>query len=218
MEIAFYLSGLVAILATLRVVTGTHPVHALLYLIVSLIAVAMVFFALGAPFAGALEIIVYAGAIMVLFVFVVMMLNLGESAVEQERAWLAPKLWRGPAVLTAVLLILMVVTLFGGHYDGTITGDTLTAKRVGTSLFGPYLVVVELAAMLLLAALVAASHLGRSEAHEQADLARERQHEQTAQRAAAPRSVTGETPLGSNDTNGPTGSSAGSDGTQEGRA
>ncbi|GHB12409.1 NADH-quinone oxidoreductase subunit J [Salinicola rhizosphaerae] len=186
MEIAFYLSGLVAILATLRVVTGTHPVHALLYLIVSLIAVAMVFFALGAPFAGALEIIVYAGAIMVLFVFVVMMLNLGESAVEQERAWLAPKLWRGPAVLTAVLLVLMVVTLFGGQYDGTITGDTLTAKLVGTSLFGPYLVIVELAAMLLLAALVAASHLGRSEAHEQADLAREQQHE-SAIEAATPK-------------------------------
>lgn len=177
MQIAFYLSGLVAILATLRVVTGTHPVHALLYLIVSLIAVAMVFFALGAPFAGALEIIVYAGAIMVLFVFVVMMLNLGESAVEQERAWLQPKAWRGPAVLTAVLLIVMIVTLASGDYGGSISGDTLTAKMVGISLFGPYLVIVELAAMLLLAALVAASHLGRSEAHDEADLARERQRE-----------------------------------------
>ncbi|MDH4571680.1 MULTISPECIES: NADH-quinone oxidoreductase subunit J [Salinicola] len=177
MQIAFYLSGLVAILATLRVVTGTHPVHALLYLIVSLIAVAMVFFALGAPFAGALEIIVYAGAIMVLFVFVVMMLNLGESAVEQERAWLQPRAWMGPAILTAVLLVVMVVTLASGDYDGTISGETLTAKMVGISLFGPYLVIVELAAMLLLAALVAASHLGRSEAHDEADLARERQRE-----------------------------------------
>ena len=80
MELAFYVSGLVAVLATIGVITGTSPVHAVVYLIVSLIAVALVFFALGAPFAGALEIIVYAGAIMVLFVFVVMMLNLRSDA------------------------------------------------------------------------------------------------------------------------------------------
>jgi NADH-quinone oxidoreductase subunit J len=216
MQIAFYLSGLVAILATLRVVTGTHPVHALLYLIVSLIAVAMVFFALGAPFAGALEIIVYAGAIMVLFVFVVMMLNLGESAVEQERAWLQPKAWVGPAILTAILLIVMIVTLASGDYTGSISGDTLTAKMVGISLFGPYLVIVELAAMLLLAALVAASHLGRSEAHDEADLARERQREingqreleEPSRRSASPRE-TRQTPFDAADDNA---------GTQEGKA
>ncbi|WP_110685754.1 NADH-quinone oxidoreductase subunit J [Salinicola aestuarinus] len=196
MEVAFYLSALVAVAATFRVITSTHPVHALLYLIVSLIGVAMVFFALGAPFAGALEIIVYAGAIMVLFVFVVMMLNLGESAVEQERAWLAPTLWRGPAVLAGVLLLVMLVTLVGGDFDGIISGETLTAKMVGITLFGPYMVVVELAAMLLLAALVAASHLGRSDAQGEADLARERQRERaevTASRNTAP--VPEETPL-----------------------
>ena len=75
MEFAFYICGLIAILATLRVITHTNPVHALLYLIISLLAISGVFFSLGAYFAGALEIIVYAGAIMVLFVFVVMMLN-----------------------------------------------------------------------------------------------------------------------------------------------
>lgn len=77
MEFAFYICGLIAILATLRVITHTNPVHALLYLIISLLAISGVFFSLGAYFAGALEIIVYAGAIMVLFVFVVMMLNFG---------------------------------------------------------------------------------------------------------------------------------------------
>ncbi len=77
MEFAFYICGLIAILATLRVITHTNPVHALLYLIISLLAISGVFFSLGAYFAGALEIIVYAGAIMVLFVFVVMMLNPG---------------------------------------------------------------------------------------------------------------------------------------------
>ncbi|MEQ7869077.1 NADH-quinone oxidoreductase subunit J [Chromohalobacter salexigens] len=172
MEIAFYLSAVVAVLATLGVITGTHPVHALLYLIVSLIAVALVFFALGAPFAGALEVIVYAGAIMVLFVFVVMMLNLGESTAQQERAWLRPRTWLGPAVLSGVLLLVLLTSLIGADVGGRIHGDTLTAKAVGTLLFGPYLVVVELAAMLLLAALVAASHLGRSEAHDEASAVR----------------------------------------------
>ena len=86
MELAFYVSGLVAVLATIGVITGTSPVHAVVYLIVSLIAVALVFFALGAPFAGALEIIVYAGAIMVLFVFVVLMLNLLIAILAVEHA------------------------------------------------------------------------------------------------------------------------------------
>ena len=67
-------------LATLRVITHTRAVHALLYFIVSLLAVAVIFYVLGAPMAAALEVIIYAGAIMVLFVFVVMMLNLGPQA------------------------------------------------------------------------------------------------------------------------------------------
>ncbi|WP_148863154.1 NADH-quinone oxidoreductase subunit J [Marinobacter fonticola] len=161
MELAFYLSGLVAVLATLGVITGTNAVHALLYLIVSLIAVAMVYFALGAPFAGALEIIVYAGAIMVLFVFVVMILNLGEGAAAQERLWLKASTWAGPSILAMALLGVLVFSLWRGDTGGMIEGETLTAKAVGKTLFGPWLLVVELAAMLLLAALVTASHVGR---------------------------------------------------------
>ena len=79
MELAFYIAGAVAVLSTVLMLTRLNVVHALLYLIVSLLAVAVVFYVLGAPFVAALEVIVYAGAIMVLFVFVVMMLNLGEE-------------------------------------------------------------------------------------------------------------------------------------------
>lgn len=161
MEAAFYLSGVVAVLATLGVVTSLHPVHALLYLIVSLIAVAMLYFALGAPFAGVLEIIVYAGAIMVLFVFVVMMLNPGEGAPARERAWLRPRIWLGPSLLAAALLLVLVVPLWRGELGLVMGGQTLTARAVGTTLFGPWLLVVELSAFLLLAALVTASHLGQ---------------------------------------------------------
>ncbi|MDX5629217.1 MULTISPECIES: NADH-quinone oxidoreductase subunit J [unclassified Brenneria] len=162
MEFAFYIAGLIAVVATLRVITHTNPVHALLYLIVSLIAIACVFFSLGAYFAGALEIIVYAGAIMVLFVFVVMMLNLGNSVVEQERAWLKPTVWIGPSLLSLVLLIVIVKGILSLDDQG-ITGDMVDAKSVGIALFGPYVLAVELASMLLLAGLVVAFHVGRED-------------------------------------------------------
>lgn len=166
MEFAFYLAAGVAVASTVRVITGSNPVHALLYLIISLLAVACTFFALGAPFAGALEVIVYAGAIMVLFVFVVMMLNLGPAAAEQERQWLRPGIWTGPAILALLLLGQLLYALFSSPSGAAIGLETVDAKAVGISLFGPYLLVVELASMLLLAALVAAYHLGRHEAKE----------------------------------------------------
>ncbi|MBM7061766.1 NADH-quinone oxidoreductase subunit J [Pseudomonas sp. UL073] len=167
MEFAFYFAAGVAVVSTLRVITNSNPVHALLYLIISLLSVAMCFFSLGAPFAGALEIIVYAGAIMVLFVFVVMMLNLGPAIVEQERKWLKPGVWTGPGLLALVLLGELLYVLFAQPSGGALGLQTVDAKAVGISLFGPYLLVVELASMLLLAALVAAFHLGRHEAKEQ---------------------------------------------------
>ena len=161
-EICFYAAAVVAVLSTFLVVTGKNPVHALLYLVVSLFAVAMIFFTLGAPFAGALEIIVYAGAIMVLFVFVVMMLNLGEAVVQQEKLWLTPRAWIGPAVLSSVLLALLLSVLLPSdlHVAGA---TTISPKQVGIVLYGPYLLAVELASMLLLGALVAAYHLGKHE-------------------------------------------------------
>lgn len=166
MEFAFYLAAGVAVAATLGVICGTNPVHALLYLIISLLAVAMCFFALGAPFAGALEVIVYAGAIMVLFVFVVMMLNLGRASVEQERQWLRPGIWIGPALLSLLLFGQLLYVLFAAPSGALIGTVDILPKAVGIVLFGPYLLAVELASMLLLAALVAAYHLGRQDVRE----------------------------------------------------
>ncbi|WP_437612725.1 NADH-quinone oxidoreductase subunit J [Erwinia sp. V71] len=162
MEFAFYICGLVAVLTTLRVITHTNPVHALLYLIISLLAIAGVFFSLGAYFAGALEIIVYAGAIMVLFVFVVMMLNLGKAVQEQERKWLQPSLWIGPGLVAALLLAVLVYAISTVNDQG-IDGTMIDAKAVGIALFGPYVLAVELASMLLLAGLVVAFHVGRED-------------------------------------------------------
>ena len=77
MEVLFYMASVLALSATILALTRSNATHALIYLIVSLLAVAVLFFLMGAPFAAALEIVIYAGAIMVLFVFVIMMLNLG---------------------------------------------------------------------------------------------------------------------------------------------
>ncbi|MDF2446854.1 MAG: nuoJ [Moraxellaceae bacterium] len=160
LETGFFIAAAVAITATLGVILGSNPVRSLLNLIISLLAVAVIFFMLGAPFAGMLEIIVYAGAIMVLFVFVVMMLNLGESTMKQERLWLTPQAWLAPGVLAMVLIAVLAHVLSSNGL--TPAGHaTVSAKQVGISLYGPYLLAVELASMLLLAGLVTAYHLGR---------------------------------------------------------
>lgn len=161
MEITFYIAAIIAVLTTLRVVTHSHPVHALLYLIVSLLAVAVIFFTLGAPFAAALEVIVYAGAIVVLFVFVVMMLGVDDDAIRHERQWLAPRIWIGPGVVAAILLVALCSALWGGDGVAAISGEELRAKQVGLALFGPYMLVVELAGFMLLAALIVATHVAR---------------------------------------------------------
>ena len=158
MAFAFYLAGAIAVLATVRMLTAVDVVHALLHLILSLLAVAVVFFTLGAPFVGALEIIVYAGAIMVLFVFVVMMLNLGARARAAERQLLPARAWVGPTILAAVLLVLLVWVLAAEPPAPTAAGSG--PAEVGAALFGPYVLGVELASLLLLAALIAAYHLG----------------------------------------------------------
>lgn len=162
LEMGFFLAAGVAVAATLGVVLGKNPIHSLLNLVISLLAVAMIFFMLGAPFAAMLEVIVYAGAIMVLFVFVVMMLNLGRHTEEQESQWLRPQVWIGPALLAAILLAELAYAL-GSQQLHAAAMARVDAKQVGIALFGPYLLAVELASMLLLAAMVTAWHLGRQD-------------------------------------------------------
>ncbi len=157
--VLFYIAASVSLITTILVITRTTASHALIYLIVSLLSVAVIFYLLGAPFAAALEVVIYAGAIMVLFLFVVMMLNLGPSQIAQERRWLEPRMWIGPGILTLILFIEMVYMLAGTPV--LTSGEAVSAKAVGERLFTTYLLGVELAGFLLLAALVGASHLGR---------------------------------------------------------
>ncbi len=161
MTVLFYLAGSIAVIATLAVIVQTNIVHALLYLILSLLSVAVVFYVLGAPFAAVLEAIVYAGAIMVLFLFVIMMLNLGQHTQEQERGWLLPREFAMPALLAAILLGQLLTVISGT--DHVIHYQRVGVLEVSALLFGPYVLAVELASILLLAGLVSAYHLAKKQ-------------------------------------------------------
>ena len=161
MNIAFYITAFIAIISTLLVITRYNPVHALLYLVVSLLSLAMIFYLLGAAFAALLEVIIYAGAIMVLFIFVIMLLNLGKETAEQEKKWLKPKVWVGPAVLSLVLFVELCFLLTTRDADLYRTEQAVEPKAVAIALFQPYLIGVELAAMLLMAGVVGAAHIGQ---------------------------------------------------------
>jgi NADH-quinone oxidoreductase subunit J len=158
----FYLTAALALFCTVMVVTRLNAVHALLYLVMALLSLALIFFLLGALFVAALEVIIYAGAIMVLFVFVVMMLNLGPQSADQERRWFNLNTWRGLVFIAGLLLIELVVALRIG-FSEPLEVAQVTPHQVSLALFGPYLLGVELASMLLLAGLVGAYHLGRRE-------------------------------------------------------
>ena len=174
--------------ATGLVITRREAVHALLYLIVSLLAVAVDFFLLGAPFVGALEVIIYAGAIMVLFVFVIMTLGKRgqepfacrpEGCFAQKvpdpfsptesagRRWGA-RAWMGPVALAAILLaeVIYVLAVSAGGMSG---GTSISPAEVGRTLYGAYQIGVELASLLLLAGLVGAYHLGRRRSSEESE-------------------------------------------------
>ena len=160
MEAMFYIAAGVAILATIMVITSYNMIHALIYLIVSFLAIAVVFFVLGAPFIAALEIIIYAGAIVVLVIFVIMMLNLRDETVAQEKRWLTKAIFIFPAILSAILLAELIYIIV--NTDTTsVEATTISSADVGKSLYGPYVIGVELCGILLMSGIVGAYHLGR---------------------------------------------------------
>ena len=168
MTVLFFIAAAVAVIATAMVITRTKAIHALLYLVVSFLALALVFYLLGAPFIAALEVIIYAGAIMVLFLFALMLINPGRSEEVREQEWLRLRAWILPSLLAAVLLFELIYLLAAGGVPGSAGSGTgagapadaaAQVKAVGIALFGPYLLGVELASILLLAGLVATHRL-----------------------------------------------------------
>jgi NADH-quinone oxidoreductase subunit J len=124
----------VALVSAALAVTRTTIVHSIIWIVATLLSLAAAFFALGAGFAGAIQILIYAGAITVVFVFVVMTVDVSPEARARERARLSGA-WRAPAAVGP--------------------------KALGELLFGRWAAVVELASFLLLAALLGVRHLAR---------------------------------------------------------
>ena len=161
MNILFYIAAIVAIFSTAMVITRRNAVHALMFLVVSLVSASVMIYTLGAPYAAALEIIVYAGAIMIFFIFVIMMLNMSVSPADEKRStgWLS---WIIPVILCLILIAVYIFAIKNNHFAETGNIEKIGPKQVGTSLFTTYILGVELAGILLLAAIVGSYHLGKT--------------------------------------------------------
>lgn len=168
LQLMFYFAAALAIVASIKVVTGKNTVHSLLYLVVSLLAVAVCFYLMGAPFAAGLEVIVYAGAILVLFVFAIMMFGLGQDETLNAPSSHSFKLshihlWFGPSVIAILLLAQLIFAIDSPEIQSKLTSNIIDAKQVGILLYGPYLLAVEIASFLLLAGLIAGYHFAKPE-------------------------------------------------------
>ena len=146
-----------ALAAVLVAVTRDSVVHALLLLLAALIALAAAFFALASPFAGAIQLLIYAGAVVAVFVFVVMTVEAGAEARARERA-LFSGAWPLPAAVTLLALLPMLVGLGG---TGPATPAATGAADVGLLMFGDWAVATELVSLLLIAGMIGVRVLGR---------------------------------------------------------
>lgn len=157
-QILFVIFGAIAVAGAILVVTRKHPMASALYLILTLFAVAALFALRQAHFLAAIQVIVYAGAVVVLFVFVIMLINVPEDRLPVER----PTAMRFLGVLAAGLLILqsaVVARRFGLPEAPAV--DAGSVQAVGRALFTDYLLAFELTSVLLLAAVVGAIALAK---------------------------------------------------------
>ena len=160
--VIFYLLSALTLAATAMAVTRRHMVHAVLYLVLSFFGTALLFYLLGAPFLAALEVIIYAGAIMVLFLFIIMMIRVEK---EDDRFFPFAQWW--PALLIACGFVVGLATLT--RVD-LARQPAMTAAQALPQVFGDYLfrsqwLAIEIASLLLLIALVGVLHLSRRKAN-----------------------------------------------------
>jgi NADH-quinone oxidoreductase subunit J len=165
-ESLFYFLAFLALLSAMMVVFSKNPVHSVLYLILTFFCLTGHYILLNAQFLAIVNIIVYAGAIMVLFLFVVMFLNLRKEVEPQKT-----NLVKFAAVISAGLLLLVMVSALSKM--NTLTADTSNfngqvglVKNLGKVLYQDFLLPFELASILFLAAMVGAVLLGKRESGE----------------------------------------------------
>jgi len=157
----FYILSIIILAATFMAITRRDVLHAVVYLIISFIATGLIFYLLGAPFLALLEIIIYAGAIMVLFLFIVMMLRLNPEDRGRETA---NTQWSPAVVLGGITLIVAAIMVFAEPVSGTpLKAFMASPLELGRFLFQEYWFAVEIASFLLLIALVGTLYLARYE-------------------------------------------------------
>ena len=151
----------VALLSALTVVFSRHPVHSALALVVTMISVAGIFVLINAQLAAILQVLVYAGAIMVLFLFVIMMLNLTVNAEPSKKTRLIRRIG---VVLFAVFLIQgsILAIRFGRHFEiASDQMEMISVADVGMVLMTKYLYAFEMTSIMLLVAVIGAMVLAR---------------------------------------------------------
>lgn len=150
-QIFFFIFGAVSLIGAISVISFRHPIYSALSLIVTFFAQAGLFVLLGAHFVAAVQVIVYAGAIMVLFLFVIMLLNLGTLKV---KGVLAGKM-KGVAIVLGLLLAIEGIYIATTVSSNEIAADTsYNIKDIGELLFSKYLLPFEVTSLILLAALI----------------------------------------------------------------
>ncbi|HET8525186.1 MAG TPA: NADH-quinone oxidoreductase subunit J [Actinomycetota bacterium] len=159
-EIAFVLIGVAAVVGALRVVTARNVVRAALYLVVTLSAVAGVYLLLSAEFVAWVQILIYVGAIVILFLFGLMLTKapIGREALDNQR--------RGVAFLVGLAILAGLVYLIQGAFDwdaARIEPFEGSVADVGSSIFSRFVLPFEVISFLLLAALIGAIVLSRKE-------------------------------------------------------
>ena len=168
--VAFYLFAALAVGASLLVIGQRNPIYSVLLLIASFAALSGLYVLLGAPFAAVTQMIVYAGAIMVLFLFVVMLLNVPrEDAAEWDRSHPLnrPGAMRLGAALSAVLVLELVWAVWHVStrqpiaLSATAPGSVSSVSAIGRSIFTDYAFPFEATSVLILVAMVGAVILAR---------------------------------------------------------
>ncbi len=153
----FYILAVVTVIGTILAITEKHPVHAIVYLVTSFFSLAAIFFLLMAPLVAMFEVIIYAGAVMVLFMFVIMMLDLGRP---EEAKRPALRQWILPLILGGVILA-AIIMLVAGHAGAPASTPAISVRDFSLTLFRKYGVAIEIISMQLLFAVVGALYLGR---------------------------------------------------------
>lgn len=157
----FYFLSFVAVLSALMVVFSKNPVHSVLYLIITFFAIAGHYVLLNAQFLAAVHVIVYAGAIMVLFLYVIMLLNLNQESEAHKST-----LMKLAATISAGLLLVVLVGSIRGSEQMMIQPQQVevgSVKDMGRVLFKEFLLPFEISSVLLLVAMIGAVMLGKNE-------------------------------------------------------